>query len=382
MPAFAADPGFQTIGQEAARTAILRAFRGGRLGRTLLVHGPAGAGKTAFVDDLLALLVCERPDPELGPCNACRFCRQARERSHPDLVSASPEVWREARSSGESIVAAARRWLLEASGAPIAARHRVVLIEGADRANEQTQNALLKSLEEPSPRQLFVLVADEPGRLLPTIRSRCQPLRIGPVAHAELVAWLIEHERLPADQAEPIARMAGGLAGRAVALAGRAPLVEWRRRTQQELLDLLQRGRAERLGSARELIDSALRVTSAAAGLEPLVEAGSGSQAATAAGAEQRAAALLVVDAWLGLTRDLLLTAAQRAELAPAAALLGDVQEPARRAGIGPLVAFVDVLERVREGLRQNASPRLALEVAMLAWPGTDAQPLPATAAR
>ena len=71
----------------------------------------------------------------------------------------------------------------------------MILIEGADRANEQAQNALLKALEEPSPRQMFVLVADEPGRLLPTIRSRAQLLRVGPVPKAELRDWLVEHER-------------------------------------------------------------------------------------------------------------------------------------------------------------------------------------------
>src|SRR5690606_13847667 len=131
------------------------------------------------------------------------------------------------------------------------AERRVVLSEGADRANEQIQNALLKALEEPAPRQLFILVADEPGLLLPTIRSRCQPLRIGAVPHDELVAWLMDRVRLPQDQAEPLARIAGGLVGRAASLADRAPAVEWRRRTQQELLELLSRPRADRFAAVR-----------------------------------------------------------------------------------------------------------------------------------
>ena len=178
--------GFQSPGQPQARAAALRAAQSGRLQRTLLVHGPAGAGKGAFTNDLLALLFCQAEDPTLRPCNACRGCRDARARTHPDLVVGGPDQWREERATGESIVAVARRWLLASAGSPILADQRVILIEGADRANEQAQNALLKALEEPLPRQMFVLVADEPGRLLPTIRSRAQPLRVGPVPKAEL----------------------------------------------------------------------------------------------------------------------------------------------------------------------------------------------------
>ena len=99
-------------------------------------------------------------------------------------------------------MAAARRWLADSAGAPIAGERRVILVEGVDRANEQTQNALLKALEEPTSRHMFVLVADEPTRVLPTIRSRSQALRVGSVPRAELVAWLVDRERLPVDQAD------------------------------------------------------------------------------------------------------------------------------------------------------------------------------------
>ena len=189
--------GFQTIGQPVARRMARQAVEQGSGGHTLLVHGPAGSGKGAFVADLLALHFCVDADPARRPCNACRGCRDARARSHPDLVIGSPDAWREQRSSGESIVAAARRWLFEAAGAPVVAARRIVLIEHADRANEQTQNALLKALEEPTDRHLFILVADEPTGLLPTIRSRCQPLRIGAVPREELAAARSGRAALP-----------------------------------------------------------------------------------------------------------------------------------------------------------------------------------------
>ena len=253
-------PGFLSLGEATARTVALRAARRQRLGRTFLVHGPAGAGKGDFVEDLLALLLCTDADRSARPCNACAGCRSARSRTHPDLVIGSPEIWRESRSAGESLVAAARRWLGSTAGAPIAGERRVVLIEGADRAGEQVQNALLKVLEEPSDRHVFILVADEPNRLLDTVRSRCQPLRIGPVPRQELSAWLMDRELLPREQADALARLSDGYVGRARALvSGKGERLEWRRRVQRELLELLARGRAERFVSARELLDDASR---------------------------------------------------------------------------------------------------------------------------
>jgi len=346
---------------------VRRSAARGELGRTLLVHGPRGAGKDLFVDDLLALMFCVEPEGTNRPCNACRGCREGRGRTHPDLVIGSPEAWREARSTGESIVAAARRWLLGAAGAPAVADRRVVLIEGADRANEQTQNALLKVLEEPTDRHAFVLVADEPQRLLPTIRSRCRPLRIGAVPRADLVAHLMDAMRLPADQAETLAVLSGGLVGTAMSFVEeKSGRLEWRRRVQLELLALLERGRADRFGSVRELLDDAVRMAGASSVPEP--GEGDGEGVRTPASA-QRDAAVLIIDVWLALTRDLLVASVGRTDLAPARELADELGRLAGQIGPGPLHRMSDVLERAHEALRQNAAARLALEAAMLRWP-------------
>ena len=340
-----------------------QAVEHGRAGRTLLVHGPAGSGKGPFIDDLLALLFCDDAGTDRRPCNACRGCRAARSRSHPDLVIGSPDAWREQRASGESIVAVARRWLLDAAGAPIAAARRVVLVEHADRANEQIQNALLKALEEPTDRHVFILVADEPGALLPTIRSRCQPIRIGAVPREELATYLMDIRRLPADQADVLARISGGLTGRALSFADDTPLLRWRGRVQTELLSLLERGRADRFGSVRDLLDETVRLN------PPVVEeAGDEAQARTPASA-QRGAAAMLVDVWLSLTRDLIVAAVGRADLAPSRELAPELESLAERIGPAKLVRMAALLERIDGGLREAASPKLALEAAMLAWP-------------
>jgi hypothetical protein len=362
--------GFLGVGQPTARRIARRVIEPGRTGRTLLVHGPPGAGKGAFVDDLLALAFCTDADLERRPCNACRGCRDARSRSHPDLVIGSPELWREQRSTGESIVAAARRWLLDAAGAPVVGERRVVLVEHADRAGEQIQNALLKTLEEPTDRHTFVLVADEPSRLLPTIRSRCQPLRVGPVPRDELAAYLMEVRRLPADQADTLARLANGLSGTAVSYADRPDLLDWRRRLHSELLSLLGRGPADRFGAVRDLLDEASRLEAPSALQELADEGGEGVRTPASV---QRLAATTIVDAWLGLSRDLLVAAAGRSGLAPSGELAPEVARLGPRIGVAPWAAMVRQLERTHDGLRENAAPRLALEAAMLTWPRLDA---------
>jgi hypothetical protein len=360
--------GFLTIGQPVAERLVRRMLGEANPG-TILVHGPAGAGKGAFVADLLATASCEEADPADRPCNACRGCTTARAGTHPDLVVASPETWREDRGSGESIVGAARRWLGDVAGAPISGRWRLIVIEHADVANEQVQNALLKALEEPADRQLFILVADDPRRLLPTIRSRSRELRIGRVPQAALAEWLVEEQGLPEAMAVTVARLADGRMGSAVALAGDTGRgrLEWRRTTQHELLALLERGRSERMAAVRELLDDAARQLPVEVATDPAAEPGVRTPTVV-----QRAAAAAILDAWIDLGRDLAVAAAGTPDLAVSTELVPELVATAARERAGGWVAATATLERIRDGLEENVSPRLALEAAMLAWPTLD----------
>jgi hypothetical protein len=156
------------------------------------------------------------------------------------------------------------------------------------------------------------------------------------------------------------------MSGTAVAYARNHDLLTWRTRLQSELLSLLERGRADRLGAVRDLMDDTVALVPARAPED---------EEARTPASVQREAALLVVDVWTSLTRDLLVAAAGRPELAPSGELAAQLGTLAARTGIGPLRAMLARLERVHAGLRENAAPKLALEAAMLAWPMLPARP-------
>ena len=128
---------------------------------------------------------------------------------HPDLA------WVEPRGAHDVLVDDVRTQVVrQAALRPFEAERRVFVIAEADRMNDESQNALLKTLEEPASFAHFVLVSSAPGRLLPTILSRCQPVRFGPVPPAR-IAELLEAEGVEPRTALACARLAGGNVERA-----------------------------------------------------------------------------------------------------------------------------------------------------------------------
>ena len=129
----------------------------------------------------------------------------------------------------------------------------MAVVEGADRLNEDAQNALLKTLEEPPAGATLVLCADEPERLLPTVRSRSAVLRLGPVAVRAIEELLAERGVGP-PQSGRLARLADGRPGRALALAAAPEAVAAREELARSLLDLVDVGIADRLVAGRALL--------------------------------------------------------------------------------------------------------------------------------
>ena len=175
---------------DAARTQALAALAAGRLGHALLIAGPAGIGKRALADALAARVLCQQPVDD-APCGTCRSCRLRLAGTNPDLRVVTFELNKDATRLRTEIVIeqvrATSDWL---TLTPQLGGAQVVIVDPADAINGASANALLKTLEEPMPNRFLWLLASDPGRLPPTIRSRCQRLDLRLPARVEAVAWL------------------------------------------------------------------------------------------------------------------------------------------------------------------------------------------------
>jgi DNA polymerase-3 subunit delta' len=178
--------------------------RRGALPHALLLQSRSGLGKTVLARQFGQALLCEALLPEGLPCGACRACRWFEQGNHPDFRQVEPDALREAAEEPDpeprSTAAPSRQIRIEQirelqgflSIGTHRAGHRVVVVRPAEAMNAATANALLKSLEEPPPGTVFLLVSSAPDRLLPTIRSRCQRVAVAPGATPAMVQWLRE----------------------------------------------------------------------------------------------------------------------------------------------------------------------------------------------
>ncbi|HSO05970.1 MAG TPA: DNA polymerase III subunit delta' [Pelomicrobium sp.] len=173
-------------------------------GHAYLLHGRAGTGKQRLAEAFIAWMLCEASDAERPrPCGSCDACRWAAQGTHPDLRVVAPEIEGDEASGGDEARGRAPKRSRQQitvdqvrsladflAVSPHRGRAKAVLIAPAEALNSQAANALLKSLEEPPPGTVFVLVAHRPRQLPATILSRCVkvPLPLPPRAEAE--AWL------------------------------------------------------------------------------------------------------------------------------------------------------------------------------------------------
>jgi DNA polymerase-3 subunit delta' len=222
-----------------ARERVARAVAAARLPHALLLQGQPGLGKAALADWIARLALCEAP--AAGPCGACGSCRLHAAGTHPDLhrVGVGEDRKQIAVDDIRGLIAAL---VLRSHRG----RRKVAIVDPADALNPSGANALLKTLEEPTPGALLVLTVARPERLPATIASRCQRLKIAAPEPAVALAWLAAQDAAT-DWAGPLA-LAGGapLAALALAAAGGQELD----REMAELPGLLARPDADVVGLA------------------------------------------------------------------------------------------------------------------------------------
>lgn len=260
------------LGQPAALDALRNQLLTERVHHAQIFHGPAGVGKFTTAIAFARELLCHDPVTDLhgnaSACGACGSCKlfdslneaedsddptAALRSAHPDLhiitkelALFSDDAQERSRKLTSIPVGVIREHLLgPASLAPALNHGKVFIVDEAELLNSTGQNALLKTLEEPTPGTYLVLVTSSEHRLLPTIRSRCQRVAFGPLDDAAVARWLSEHHSdLDEQTAKWVVGFAQGSLGRA-SLAVRFELVEWGTAVLSPMQRLAKSGRPE-----------------------------------------------------------------------------------------------------------------------------------------
>jgi DNA polymerase-3 subunit delta' len=201
----------EIVGHRRLLTLLSQAIARQSLTPSLILSGPEGVGKRLTAVSIAQELNCLTPVNE-GACGTCTVCSRIARGTHPDVMTIEPG------DTGSIKIEQVRAAIDRANYRPFEGRRRVTIIEEADALVPAAQNALLKTLEEPLPASVFVLVTSRPDTLLPTVRSRCAHLRFGRLQVAEVASVLEGSQRYSRTDALTAAAASDGSVRRALDL--------------------------------------------------------------------------------------------------------------------------------------------------------------------
>jgi len=196
------------IGHDRPVSILKRAIQNNAVAHAYLFSGEQGIGKRLTAYAFAAALNCQTASPE-GGCGVCSSCRKVASGTHPDVHLLSPD-------GAEIKIDQVRAAQSELSLKPFEGQKKVLIVDNAEVMNDASQNAFLKTLEEPPGDSLIILISAMPQSFLSTIRSRCQELKFQPLPRPVLAAVLQEKRGLDADDAWFAAAISRGSLGRAL----------------------------------------------------------------------------------------------------------------------------------------------------------------------
>jgi DNA polymerase III subunit delta' len=335
------------VGHTWAIDFLRQSIAGGHVAHAYLLSGPASVGKALLALRLAQVLNCQAGGPD--PCLSCRACKRIERGNYPDVrvagmasqgAALKPD---EAQRQKDLKIDTVREWLADISLRPYEGRRRVFILHDAERLTEAASNAMLKTLEEPPPYATMILVANTAGDLMPTIVSRCQPLKLRPIPRALVAAALRERFNLPESDADLLASWSGGRVGWALRMVDSPDELAARQAQLDALLDLQGQPHAAGFRWAEE-------------------------RAKEYRGGEQ-SAVFAALELWQSWWRDVMLAAAGCPEQIAHIDRTEQIDQAARRYRLADIHAFITRLDATAKQLRENVNPQLALENALLHLP-------------
>ncbi len=259
------------VGHEGPKRVLQRAITANRVSHAYLLEGPPLVGKTLTARTFAKALMCEQPPVAGDCCDACALCTAVERENHPDFLLLRPtsrielkddEGGKETAEIAGSLITveAISRLISEANLRASRARRKVFIVASAEAMNAPAANRLLKTLEEPPGQTTIILTTASLPGLLPTIISRCQLVRFGPVPVPEVRAAL--ERRFPlADPAlvRSLAALSGGRFGWAERLLTHPDTIALRRELLDLIADLPTKPMVYTLKAAELLLDAAER---------------------------------------------------------------------------------------------------------------------------
>jgi DNA polymerase-3 subunit delta' len=324
---------WQVIGQDKVLALLDRSLEDNNVAHGYLVIGPKHIGKGTLALNLAQALNCDGPE---RPCGQCHSCRRILEGKHADVTPIGLD------SKTEIGIDDIRELQRLANLPPYEGKCKVFIIDDAEYLSTEAANSLLKILEEPPQRVVWLLLAAEEEHLLPTIISRCQRLELKPVPSEQVQEVLINSYNVDVKKAKLLTQLCHGRLGWALSALANDDILEQRSQRIDKLFSLLTASLEQRFAYAQELASQF---------------------------SQSRKAGAEIIEIWLDWWRDLMLIKGGCKEAIINVDYEIALEEQARGLSLNEIKGFLASLCSLQEKISKNVNPRLALESLMLNLP-------------